>query len=415
MMLNSASLTQARAAKAVEMRAIMSKPNATAEERANFDKLATEVEGIEADLRRVKLLEQAERFAHADPVEGRSGDLVDLERRFSLGKAIAEHSAGRLSGAEAEYSAERRSGRKDAFAVPVSVLLGERRAITTTTPAGGPGSNLVPTAEGAMVDRLRPVLAVEALGATVLPGLTGNLDLPRVKASGSSAWVAEHVAATTTDPQFDKVSLTPKTVTAQYEISRRMMLQAMNLEAVLRADIGYLLAQAIDGAAIRGGGSNEPVGIIGNVSVPVLALGTNGLAMTIDTPADMIGALADANADIGATGFLTNSKVRRAAMKLKDSQNRPYGIGEVFKAEAVTFSNQVPGTLTKGTGTNLSAILYGNWAELIIAYWSAVDVVMNPYADSVASKGGALLHAFLDADVAVKHAESFVVCKDVVA
>ncbi|MCX7161071.1 MAG: phage major capsid protein, partial [Proteobacteria bacterium] len=129
----------------------------------------------------------------------------------------------------------------------------------------------------------------------------------------------------------------------------------------------------------------------------------------------LMGTLADANADIGNTGFLSNSKVRRAALKLKDGQNRPFGIPTIFKDEPVAFSNQVPSNLSKGTGVNLSAVIYGNWSELILAYWSSVDIVMNPYADSVASRGGALLHAFLDADIAIKHVESFVVAKDVVA
>ena len=102
-------------------------------------------------------------------------------------------------------------------------------------------------------------------------------------------------------------------------------------------------------------------------------------------------------------------------MKLKDSQSRPYGLAEIFKGQPVAFSNQVPNNLTKGSGTNLSAILYGVWSDLVIGYWSSVDIVVNPYADSVAAKGGALIHAFLDADIALRHPESFVVVKDAIA
>lgn len=414
MKLSSHALAEQRGKKQDEMKAIMAKSDLTNDDRQRFDALEAEVRGINADIKRVAILEEAERHAYADPVEGRSGNLSDLERRYNLGKALAEHTSGKLTGAEAEFAAERRSGRKDALAVPVSILLGERRALTTSTPSGGPGSNLVATSLGGMVDRLRPTLAVESLGATVLSGLTDNLDLPRLKASGSAGWVAEHGAATGSDPQFDKISLAPKTVTAQYEISRRMMLQAMNLDGILRADLGFLLAQALDSAAIKGGGSNEPVGIIGTSGIGVVAMGTNGAALALGTPADLIGLIDDANA-IGNTGFLTNSKVKKAASKMLDGQSRLYSTAEVWRGEPVTFSNQVPSNLTKGTGTNLSAILYGVWSDLIIAYWSAVDIVINPYSDIVASKGGALVHAFLDADIAIRHPESFAVAKDVVA
>ena len=415
MKLSTIALKEKRTAKADEMKAIMAKADLTNEDRQRFDAIEGEVRNINADIRRMTLIEEADRHAEAEPVEGRSNGLVDLERRYNVGKALAEHMDGKLTGVEAEYTAERRSGRKDALSVPVSVLLGERRAVTTTTPGGGPGSNMVQTSLGPFIDRLRPVLAVESMGATMLPGLSDNIDLPRLKASGSAGWVAEHTDATATDAQFDKVSMSPKTVTALYEVSRRMLLQAANLEPVLRADLGYLLAQAIDGAAIQGGGANQPSGILASGAVNILSLGTNGAAMTVDTQADLMGLVDDANS-FGNISFLTNSKVKRAAMKLKDSQNRPYGIAEVFKQAPVTFSNQVPNNLVKGTsGAVCSAILYGVWSDLLVAYWSSVDIVINPYADSVAKKGGALIHAFLDADVAIRQPLSFAVAKDVLA
>lgn len=415
MSLSTHALREKRGLKQDQMKAIMAKASLDDGDRKTFDDLETEVRNLNSDIRRMGLVEQAERLEHADPVEGRGNDLSDLERRYSVGKAIFEHTNGQLTGVEAEYHAERRSGRKDALSIPVSSVLGERRALTKTTPAGGPGSNLVQTSNGPYIDALRPVLAVEGSGATILPEMTGNLDFPRLKASGTAGWVAEHTDATGSDAQFDKVSMSPKTVSALYEVSRRMLLQAANLDPILRGDLGYLLAQAIDGAAIAGGGANQPVGILANANVNVLSLGANGAAMTVDTAADLMGLVDDANA-FGSLGFLTNSKVKKAAAKLKDLQSRPYGQAEVFKQSPVIFTNQVPNNLVKGTsGAVCSAILYGVWSDLIVAYWSSVDIIVNPYADSVAKKGGALIHAFLDADVGIRQPLSFAVAKDVLA
>jgi HK97 family phage major capsid protein len=415
-------LKEQRASKISEMRAIAAKAESEKRDLAEgelrqFDALKVSSVKLDGDISRAEYLNEAERRMEGEPISHHGGDsLHSLESRFKVGKALAEHMSGKLSGAEAEYAAENRSSRIDSITMPVSVFLGsaETRALTSTTPGAGPGSNLIQTSLGPIIDRLRPLLAVEAMGATVLPGLRDNLDLPRVKASGTASWNGEHVNATASDAQLDKVSMVPRTVSALYEISRRMLLQASNLETILRGDIGYLLAQALDGAAIVGGTANAPTGIIATAAVPIIALATNGLAPTIDMAADMIGSIADNNA-AGNTGFLTNSKVRKAAMKLKDSQLRPYGIPEFFKNEPAMFSNQVPSNLTKGSGTNLSATIYGVWSDLVIGYWSSVDIILNPYADSVASKGGALLHAFLDADVALRHPESFVVCKDIIA
>lgn len=416
-MLNTHALRETRATRLDELKALTAKADFGEADRKRFDELEIEVKVLDADLRRATYLEEAERRAVAEPIEGGPRDLIDLEQRVQVGKAVSEHIAGKLSGAELEYSQEFRSGRKDAIALPVSAFIGSRetRAVTTTTPGAGPGSNLIQTSLGPFIDRLRPKLAVELLGATVLSGLTDNLDLSRHKASGVSGWVAEHTDASGSDPEFDRVSLAPKTVTALYEMSRRMMLQAANLEPILRADLGYLLAQAIDSAAINGSGANTPAGIIPNANVGVVSLGTNGAAISVDVGADLMGLVDDANST-GNVGFLTNTKVKKAAAKLKDSQNRPYSIAEVFKQQPVTFSNQVPANLVKGTsGAVCSAIIYGVWSDLIIAYWSSVDIVVNPYASEVSKKGGSYLHAFLDADVALRHPESFAVVKDAIA
>jgi HK97 family phage major capsid protein len=284
--------------------------------------------------------------------------------------------------------------------IPTDVLL-ERRALTTAAPVAGPGSNLVSTQLAAITDRRRAALMVEALGATVLSGLTGNLDLPRLTSSGTAGWVAEHTDATRSDAQFKKVSMGPKTVAAEYEVSRRMLLQsALALEPILRADLGYLLAQKLDSAAIKGGGTNEPVGILANAGVAAIA----GGALSGDITSNLIAAL-ETDDVTGTTAFLTNPGVMNTARKMKDGQGHFIPIAETFHTKRVEQSSQVPANI--GTGGTKNALIYGEWASLFIGYWSGVDILVNPYHKDVASKGGALLHAFLDADVVVRHPEGF--------
>lgn len=399
------------AIRAIHAKAATENRDLTDTEQAAFDTGKTEVERLEREIRNHEFLADAERRAEAEPVGERHNDMADIEVRFSPAKALAEYvENGRLTGAEAEWAAEHRSGRQGAIAMPVSAFMGETRALLTTSPAAGPGGNLVPTQQGALIDRVRPTLVTESLGATVLRGLTGNLDLPRVKDSGQAFWVPEHGNVTRSDMKFDKVSMGPKTVGAEYEVSRRMLLQATALEPILRADIAFLLRQALDAAAIQGGGTNEPVGILATPGLNVLPLGTNGGVLSIDTAADMIAAIDD-DAD-GNRGFLITKAIRTAALKMKDGQGQPYGLPTVFSNEPVRVSKALPSNLTKGTGTNLSAAIYGTWSDLIIGYWSSVDLVPNPYHQDVASKGGLLLHAFLDADVATRHVENFVAVKD---
>lgn len=195
--------------------------------------------------------------------------------------------------------------------------------------------------------------------------------------------------------------MAPKTVTAEYELSRRMLLQSSTaLEPILRADLGYLLAQALDSAALRGGGANEPTGILADGDVGTVT----GGSFSSDIAADLIAALETDNVT-GTTGFLTNTGVMNTARKIKDADGRVIPLAELFHGERVESSTQVPNDI--GAGSDKNALIYGEWASLYIGYWSGIDLLINPYHADVASKGGALLHAFLDADVVVRHPEGF--------
>jgi len=398
-------LKEQRAGKISEMRQINEKAAAenrdlSGEERKRFDALEGEVRGLNARLSDSEKLAEFERLeARADTVHGDAVARHSL-RGYSLSKALTESRSGTLSGLEAEWHQELGRDRAEVrgVMVPTEIILGgETRALTT----GGTAGKMVATDLAAMTDRRRAALKVEMMGATVLRGLSGNMELPRLVGSGSAAWVSEHADATRSDASFGKKAMGPKTVSAEYELSRRMLLQANQaLEPILRADLAYLLAQALDSAALRGGGANEPTGILADSDVQSV----NGGAFSSDITADLIAALETDNVT-GTTGFLTNAAVMNYARKMKDGDGRVIPLSELFHGERVESSTQVPTDI--GAGSDKNALIYGEWASLYIGYWSGVDLLVNPYHSDVASKGGAILHAFLDADVVVRHPEGF--------
>ncbi|NJK40578.1 MAG: phage major capsid protein [Acaryochloridaceae cyanobacterium SU_2_1] len=69
--------------------------------------------------------------------------------------------------------------------------------------------------------------------------------------------------------------------------------------------------------------------------------------------------------------------------------------------------------MSKGTGTNLSAILFGNWADVLIGEWGVMEILPNPYGAGYNS--GALdIRVMQTVDVAIRHPESFAVITDAV-
>jgi HK97 family phage major capsid protein len=432
--MNLPALKEQRGAKVGVLKAILAKAETEKRdlndnEQGAFDTGKAELERLERDIRNAEFLAEAERRAHGEPVNGSGDKRFEAElREFSLRKAIASQIPGLNvdAGREVEISREleRRAGRAaQGMLCPNAVF--EKRVVTTGLPAGGPGANVIGTdwRGDQFIDRLRDAMVVRGLGVRVLDGLVGNVDIPKFKASTTGAWVAENAALSATDPQFEKVSLAPKHVGVMTEVSRNMILQSSpDIEGILRDDFAAQLGAALDKAAIQGGGTNEPVGVLGTAGVTDVPGGTAGLALTYANVVALIGAVAGANALAqGSLGFLTNTKVTtKAATTLKSTADTSSnfivdpGAG-MLAGYPLAVTNLVPSNLVKGaSGSVCSALIFGAWSEMLIGYWSAFDLLVNPYETTAYSKGNVLVRGMLTADIKLRHPESFAKIVDII-
>lgn len=427
--MNIAAIRESRTAKVADMRRLLSTAESekrvlNSAEQTAFDKIKTEVQDLEGQEQRASFLEDAERRAMGAPVAGADKNFDAECRAFSMTRAIAAQLPNSTidAGREREVSQElaRRSGRKfEGIAVPMAVF--EQRVVTTTLPGGGPGSNIIATdyLGNQFIDRLRNAIKVRGLGATVLSGLTGNVDIPRLKASISSGWVAENAALSASDLQVEKISMTPKHVGALGEYSRNMLQQASpDIEQLFRNDMAAMIAEAIDLAAINGSGaSNQPRGVMQTSGIGSVAMGTNGLALDFASVINLIGSVETVNAM--GTGFMTNAKVTRNARRtLKTTADTASNMIMTSPNELAGYScgvtNLVPSTLVKGTsGSTCSALIFGNWADLILGYWSELDVLVNPYETTAYAKGNVQIRAMATMDVQVRQPSSFASIQDI--
>jgi HK97 family phage major capsid protein len=400
----------------------------TPEQTAAFDQFKTALTALEAAISRRALIDDAERRAAGTPL-GSTGDRhLDRELgNFSIVRAIAASIGLDVdAGRERELSGEiqRRSGRTyQGIAVPLQALSRriERRVETT----GGTGAGVIGTyLDGSQyIDLLRSALRIRQLGARILTGLVSNVDLPRLSAAATGYWVAENAAVTASDQTFDKVSLRPKTVGALTEFSRLMLLQSSpEIEMLVRDDLAEVLARTLDSAAINGatGGAN-PVGILNTSGIGSVALGTTGGALTWAAVLSLIEQVENANAPDADRGFLGNPKVTAQAMATPKISGAAQGFimdgpaemaGYVYKSTTL-----VPSNLTKSTGSNLSALIYGSWSELLIGIWGGdgVDLLVNPYESTAYPKGNVQVRAMITCDIEVRHAASFAAIVDCAA
>lgn len=300
-----------------------------------------------------------------------------------------------------------------------------QRDLMAGTPSAG--GNLVATQHYAdsFITLLRNRSHVVNLGATTIGDLVGNVAIPSQAGAASAFWVAEGGAPTESAQTFGQVPLTPKTVAAFTDFTRRMLLQATpDIESIVRADLAGIIGVEMDRVAINGSGlSNEPLGILNATGIGSVAIGTNGGPITWTHVLQLEEAIANANADEGALAYMTNNKARRALKGTtkvsadagagfiwSDEARGPDGYGSLngYKAAA---SNNVPSNLVKGTsGAICSAILFGNWADVLIGQWGGLDILVDKFTNG--TSGGTRVIAFLDMDIAIRRVASFAAIKD---
>ena len=110
-----------------------------------------------------------------------------------------------------------------------------------------------------------------------------------------------------------------------------------------------------------------------------MACGSNGLAPTLDHVIYLKKAVSIDNADTANTAYVSNEKVEAVLSKLKDGNSAyhlyPYA-GEIGKQQIASrrfeVSNAIPSNLSKGSGSNLSAILYGNFRDIYVGMWGTL-------------------------------------------
>lgn len=291
-----------------------------------------------------------------------------------------------------------------------------QRDLNVGTPSAG--GNLVATEllASSFIDLLVNQVKVMSMGTTMLTGLVGNIAIPRATAGATGYWVAESGSPTESQQAFDQVALTPKTVGAFTDYSRRLLLQSsIAVEAFIRMDIARTIALMIDLAAISGSGSsNQPRGILNTAGIGSVAGGANGAAPTWDHIVDLESAVANANAPEGSLGYLTNTKVRgklKRTQKFSGTNGEEIWKGRELNGVRAEVSNQIPSNLTKGTANGIcSALIYGNWSDLLIGLWGGLDMMLDPYTGS--TSGTRRVVALQDVDVNVRYPVSFSAMQD---
>lgn len=375
------------------------------------------------------------------PVD-QGSSVVDLtakdQRDYSIVRAINAAMKGDWRGAgferEVSDTLAKKMGREtEGFFMPLNLDVRAAYAVGATATGGAAvATNLLASS---FIEVLRNRAMVMQLGPTMLTGLVGNVAIPRQISQTATYWVTEASAITEAEATFDQVTLSPKQLGARSQYSRLMLQQATpDIEGVVRNDLAKVMALGLDLAAINGSGSSgQPKGILNQSGIGSVAMGTNGAAFANATTASTSGldqliqlerAVDVANALNGTLYYLTNAKVVGALKQLKtqyadylwsaNRQDTTNGTQGSINGYDVARSNQVPSNLTKGSGTNLSALIFGDFSQLLVGMWGGLEILPNPYGSGY-NAGSVDIRALQTVDLNVRHVESFAAITDIIA
>ena len=352
---------------------------------------------------------------------------VKETRKYSLGRMVKAQATGdwREAGLEREMNDEitRQVGRS-AEGVYVPDFAWQQRGPLSTAATGGSGAEVVfddfvPTEHrGDMfIEALRARQVLGGLGTTYLSGLTGRIKMPKLATGANAAFVEELADVGDGAGTDGGVTLQPRTMGAFVEMSRLLVMESVPaIEQIIRNDLLASAADRTEFYAINGSGSSgQPTGILNTSGINNLDI-SSGTDIDALTWADIIALVKLVEEDNGivnsaAAGFLSHPAVKaKLASTAKVSSTDSVQILDApwteLYGQPIEFTSNVPTNLDPGDGGNdASALIYGDFSQLMIAQFGAPSILIDPYSNSKSGTIRMVLHAELD--VGVRNAVSF--------
>jgi HK97 family phage major capsid protein len=281
----------------------------------------------------------------------------------------------------------------------------ERRALAEGTDSAG-GYGVPDVLSRQLIDKMRAATTVVRAGARTVDLTSDITKIARLASDPAAAWRLENAAIAESDPTFEAVTFTARSLAVLVKASRELLEDSVNINEALMGAFAGSMGVELDRVSLIGSGTPpEPRGIKGTTNVGNVSMGDNGAALTnFDPFIDGCQKLWDANAG-NPTAFIMPPRTFGKVAKLKDQQNNPLRKPDVIANIPFLSTTSLPINETQGTSNLSSRIILGDFSQLLIGVLSQlrIEVLRELFAGN--HQYAFLAH--LRADVQLAHPQSF--------
>lgn len=350
-------------------------------ELSEINTIKTEIEDLNNELRKLDV-------ELGDSVKEITNKKITKKmKEFRLIKAINDIANNRnldeTASAVVNAGAEEMRKAGLSFGGQIQLPVEQRAAITVTAE----GEDVVETNFTSILEPLRAKNVLIQAGAKYLSNLTGDVQVP-IMAGGNVTWEGETASASDGAGSFSNVKLQPKRLTAYIDVSKQFLVQdSLDAENLIKQDIVNAVNSKLEATILgaEAGTTTKPQGIFYVASGSSLT-SIGDYADLCDFEADV----EDANV-YGECKYVMSNKAKAALRSMIKGEN---GTGMVFENGTV---DGTPALNTSHVGT--TKIAYGDWSNLCIAQWGAIDLTVDPYTLAKDGKVRIVVNAFFDAKV----------------
>jgi HK97 family phage major capsid protein len=399
------------------------------EQISELDKRIADAQFIEEEQRSAAQTQAVANFNIGKRSKGGEQEEINrLRQNFSIRKAILATIEGRNEDGETgevmqiaakEVNDLNLGVSARSVYIPLMIMGNPRHEQRTTLTVGtaATAGNLVFPQNPELVGYLYPKTVLTQMGVRYITGLQGDFPIVRKNAAGAATWEGEVDSGAEQNPTYEKVTMQPKRLGGFEPYGIQLLRQSsFDVELEVRNDIMMSLGQGLETAAINGSGSNnQPTGLLNYGSIPTVLIDTDGGPITWPKAVEMETKVATNNADLGTMSYLTTPGVVGSAKTIsKDTGSGQFIMSDnnQMNGYQVFRSTLVPSNLVKGnSGAVCHAAIFGQWADLYIAQWGGVELVIDPYSRKKEAIVEIAANGFYD--INLKHKESFSVIKDI--